>query len=180
MGDTPEDQARALHLEVLKLLNRAEEEEGSVGGLEREEVARLLAKVGLPNVSTDATQRTLALLVVNGLARTLTDPEYAWDRGRVVGERIAITTDGKRLLLKELEKVGRVYRPDRRGAPTPQPTYPSFRSGGPWRPRLRPAISASSGSPPGCTSRSLLPRATASATPESSTSAAPPSSSIRC
>jgi hypothetical protein len=109
--DTPEGQARELHLEmieVLKLLNRVEEEQGTVEGLERDEVVHLLAKVGFPAVTIDDVSRTLGVLIGNGLAREMSDSEYAWDRGRVVGERFAITLEGKRLLLKELEKVGRV------------------------------------------------------------------------
>lgn len=109
--DTPEGQARELHLEmieVLKLLNRVEMEHGEVEGLERDEVVHLLGKVGFPSVTFDDASRTLGLLIANGLAREMSDPEYAWDRGRVVGERFAITLEGKRLLLKELEKVGRV------------------------------------------------------------------------
>jgi hypothetical protein len=109
--DTPEGQARELHLEmleVLKLLNRVEEEHGVQEGLERDEVVHLLGKVGFPAATIDDATRTLKVLMANGLARELTDSEYAWDRGRVVGERYAITLEGKRLLLKELEKVGRV------------------------------------------------------------------------
>jgi hypothetical protein len=109
--DTPEGQARELHLEmleVLKLLNRVEEEHGSNEGLEREELVHLLGKGGFPSVTLDQAGATLDILIGNGLARRLTDAEYAWDRGRVVGERFAITLEGKRLLLKELEKVGRV------------------------------------------------------------------------
>ncbi len=95
-------------LEVLKLLNRTEEDYGKQEGLEREEVVHLLAKAGFPAMTIDLASQTLDVLTANGLARKLTDAEYAWDRGRVVGERFAITLEGKRLLLKELEKVGRV------------------------------------------------------------------------
>ena len=93
---------------MLKVLNRVEEEHGTVEGLEREEVVHLLGKVGFPSVSLADANRTLEVLMANGLARCLTDSEYAWDRGRVVGERFTITLEGKRLLLKELERVGRV------------------------------------------------------------------------
>jgi hypothetical protein len=111
MAQPPDVQARELHLEmleVLKILNRVDEEHGSVEGLEREEIGRLLQKAGFPNASVEDVNRTLTVLVGNGLARPLTDSEYAWDRGRVVGERFVITLDGKRLILKELEKVGRI------------------------------------------------------------------------
>jgi hypothetical protein len=106
-----EGEARELHLEmveVLKLLNRTEEEYGATDGLEREEVLHLLAKTGFPCTDLTGIGRTLDVLLANGLARRLTDTEYAWARGRVVGERFGITLDGKRLLLKEIERVGRV------------------------------------------------------------------------
>jgi hypothetical protein len=107
----PDVQARELHgemLEVLKLLNRVDEEHESVEGLETEEIGHLLAKVEFPRASVEQVTTTLNVLTANGLVRSLTDSEYAWDRGRVVGERFVITLEGKRLLLKELEKVGRV------------------------------------------------------------------------
>ncbi len=111
MPDTPEGEAREFHLEMLealKLLNRVEEEHGPTEGLERDELVHLLGKAGFLTVTVDQVGETLDTLIGNGLARRLTDSEYAWDRGRVVGERFAITSEGKRLLLKELEKVGRV------------------------------------------------------------------------
>jgi hypothetical protein len=109
--DTPEGAARELHLElvqVLKFLNRVEEEYGNVEGLERDEIVHLMQKNGFPGMAIAETDRTIGVLLANQLARRLTDVAYAWDRGREVGERIAITLDGKRLLLKELEKVNRV------------------------------------------------------------------------
>ena len=109
--DTPEGSARELHLElveVLRLLNRVEEEYGVIEGLERDEIVHLLQKNGFPGVAIPDTDRTLGVLLANSLARRLTDVAYAWDRGREIGERFAITLDGKRLLLKELEKVNRV------------------------------------------------------------------------
>lgn len=111
MPDTPEGQAREFHLEmieVLKLLNRTEEEHGPTEGLEREELLHLLGKAGFLTVTIDQVGETLDTLIGNGYAQRLTDTEYAWDRGRVVGERFAITLEGKRWILRELEKVGRV------------------------------------------------------------------------
>ena len=111
MPDTPEGQAREFHLEmveVLKLLNRVEEEHGATEGLEREELVHLLGKAGFLSVTIEQVGTTLDTLIGNGYARRLTDAEYEWDRGRVVGERFTITLEGKRLILRELEKVGRV------------------------------------------------------------------------
>jgi hypothetical protein len=109
--ETAEEQARELHLElveVLKLLNRVEEEHEGVDGFEREEILHLMPKAGFPNATIDDVSRTLSVLLANGYARTIEGQEYAWDRGRVVGERFTITLEGKRLLMKEIERVNRV------------------------------------------------------------------------
>jgi hypothetical protein len=109
--ESPDAQARELHIdmiEVLKLLNRVEEEHATVDGLEREELVHLLEKAGYPQVTLADVNRTLDVLLANSLARVLTDSEYAWDRGRVVAERFTITLEGKRLLLQEMERVGRI------------------------------------------------------------------------
>jgi hypothetical protein len=106
-----EGQAHEFHLELvemLKLLNRSEEEHGLTDGLEREELLHLVAKAGFPNATLRGVARALDVLTANGLARMMAEPVYAWDRGRVVGERYGITLDGKRMLLNELHRVGRV------------------------------------------------------------------------
>ena len=112
MADSPQDHALALRselLEVLKQLNRAEmEEEGEVVGVEPEELRHSLARGPLPSVSAEDVGTALQVLIGNGLARELDDPEYAWDRGRVVGTRFAITTAGKEYLLRQIERVGRI------------------------------------------------------------------------
>ncbi len=108
---TAEERARELHLEMvetLKLLNRVEEEHEGVDGLEREELLHLMPKAGFPNATLDDVERTLKLLLANGYAREIGQPEYAWDRGRTVGDRFTITTEGKRLLMQELERVNRI------------------------------------------------------------------------
>jgi hypothetical protein len=108
---TPDEQARELHLELvemLKLLNRVEEEHEGADGFEREELLHLMPKAGFPNATLADVERGLQVLLANGYARALEGSQYAWDRGRVVGERFTITLDGKRLLLKEIERVNRV------------------------------------------------------------------------
>ncbi|HTW76684.1 MAG TPA: hypothetical protein VMG14_02840 [Thermoplasmata archaeon] len=108
---TAEERARELHLELvemLKLLNRVEEEHEGVDGLEREELVHLLPKAGFPNATLEDVERTLGVLLANGYAREIGTPEYAWDRARTVGSRFTITTEGKQLLLKEIERTGRV------------------------------------------------------------------------
>jgi hypothetical protein len=108
---TPDEQARELHVELvemLKLLNRVEEEHEGADGFEREELLHLMPKAGFPNATLTDVERSLEVLIANGYARTIEGNEYAWDRGRTVGERYTITTEGKRLLLKEIERVNRV------------------------------------------------------------------------
>jgi len=111
MDETAAEKARSLHLEmieVLKLLNRVEEEHAGVDGFEREEILHLMPKVGFPNATLDEVGRTLELLLANGYARRIEGEQYAWDRGRTVGERFTITLAGKQLLIEEIRRLDRV------------------------------------------------------------------------
>jgi len=111
MGGTPEDRAADLRgelLELLKLLNRAEEEESDVDGYELSELHHLLSRGAFPLLTATEVGEAVRVLVANRLAVALTDREYAWDRGRVVGERFAITAEGKAYLLRALERTGRI------------------------------------------------------------------------
>lgn len=112
MDETPREEALTLRadlVEVLKQLNRAEmEEESEIVGVESDELRHHLARGPLPAVSSDEVRLALRVLIGNGLARELTDPEYAWNRGRVVAERYAITTEGKEFLLRQIQRVGRI------------------------------------------------------------------------
>ncbi|MGB6500150.1 MAG: hypothetical protein WBG19_01940 [Thermoplasmata archaeon] len=112
MAGTPQEEALELRteiVEVLKQLNRAEMEgEGEVIGLETEEIRHFLARGPIPSVSTEELDRSLRVLIGNGLARELRDPEYSWNRGRVVCERFTITTQGKEYLVRQIQRVGRI------------------------------------------------------------------------
>ncbi len=111
MPDTPEEAARLLHeelLELLKRLNRDAEEETQVVGLEVEELRFQLERTGHSPGTAEQVRTGLSVLVANGYVERRTDPEYAWNRGRTIGERYAITTTGKEYLLRELERVGRI------------------------------------------------------------------------
>lgn len=112
MVASPQEDALELRtelVEVLKQLNRAEMEgEGEVVGLESEELRHFLAKGPLPALSSTQLGQALRVLIGNGLARELDDPEYAWNRGRVVAERFTITTAGKEYLLRQVQRVGRI------------------------------------------------------------------------
>lgn len=99
---------RAELLEVLKQLNRDDEEDEDVPGLELSELHHLLARGPLPQLTKDETRKAVQLLVANGLVRELDDSRYAWARARVVTERFTITTQGKEFLVRSLEKVGRI------------------------------------------------------------------------
>jgi hypothetical protein len=111
MDEPPAEAAAELHdtlLEILRQLNRVEMEATDVSGLEPVELHHLLTRGGFPQLATPAVETALGVLVGNGYARALTDPEYAWDRGRVVGTRYTITTEGKEFLVAQLARVNRV------------------------------------------------------------------------
>jgi hypothetical protein len=111
VGAPAEGNAADLHgelLELLKLLNRAEEEQADVDGYELTELHHLLAQARYPLITADEVAEGLLVLVGNRLAAELTDREYAWDRGRVVGRRFAITTEGKAFLVRALDRTGRI------------------------------------------------------------------------
>ena len=98
---------RAL-VEILRQLNRDEMEEPEVPGLEVDELREILARRAFPLISRAETHRAVQVLVRNGFARQLADPQYAWTRGRVVRDRVTITTEGKSFLLQSIQRVGRV------------------------------------------------------------------------
>jgi len=111
VGDTAEEAAAELKLtmlELLRQLNRSEMERQDVAGVELEELRFLLSRARLPQLTLEEAKRAMEVLVANGYARELTDPEYAWSRGRTVRERFTITTEGKEFLLHEIERTGRV------------------------------------------------------------------------
>ena len=95
-------------LEILRQLNRNEMEESEVPGLEIGELHHLLLHGAYPRLTSPQVETAVGVLVGNGFARQLTDLVYAWDRGRVIGERYAITTEGKAFLLESLRRTNRV------------------------------------------------------------------------
>ncbi len=111
MAEPPEEEAADLRdelLEILKQLNRAENEEAQIEGLEIGELHHKLIRGSYPHLTGPQVETAVGVLVGNGLARQLTDIEYAWDRGRVIGERYTITTQGKAYLLESLRRTNRV------------------------------------------------------------------------
>jgi hypothetical protein len=95
-------------VEVLKQLNRSENEAGTDSGLEVDELHHILGRGPLPMVTAPDVERAVTVLVGNGLARCLEDPAYSWERGRVVATRYTITTQGKAFLVSRLRRTGRV------------------------------------------------------------------------
>jgi len=95
-------------VEVLKQLNRSENEAGASSGLEVDELHHILGRGPLPFVTGLDVERAVSVLVGNGLAQCLDEPAYSWERGRVVATRYAITTQGKAYLVSRLRRTGRV------------------------------------------------------------------------
>ena len=111
MDESPAIAAADLHdelLEILRQLNRNEMEETEVSGLELGELHHLLLRGPYPRLTVPQVETAVGVLVGNGLASQRTDLIYAWDRGRVVGERYSITTAGKTFLLESLRRTNRV------------------------------------------------------------------------
>ena len=95
-------------VEVLKQLNRSENEAGETSGLEVDELHHILGRGPLPFVTGPDVERAVGVLVGNGLAQCLDAPEYSWERGRVVSTRYTITALGKAFLVSRLRRTGRV------------------------------------------------------------------------
>ncbi len=110
LGPAEEDAKHLRHrlVAILKQLNRDEMEEPEVPGLEVDELRGLLAKTAFPLITPGETHQAISVLVGNGMARELTEPRYAWTRGRVVNHRFTITTEGKAFLLQAVQRVGRI------------------------------------------------------------------------
>jgi len=111
MVESPREAAQELReemLEVLKQLNRDENEDEESPGLEFTELRHLLARGPLPQLGEEQLRQALEILIGNGLTREVRDPRWAWSRGRDVADRYEITTEGKAFLARALEKIGRI------------------------------------------------------------------------
>jgi hypothetical protein len=95
-------------LEVLRLLNKTEEEGSTVGGLEHHELFTLIRRGPHATVTLEELDDAIATLVGNRMIDVLDDPEYAWDRGREVGRRYVLSFPGKAYLLTQIERAGRI------------------------------------------------------------------------
>jgi hypothetical protein len=95
-------------LEILRLLNKSEEEGSTVEGLEHRELLVLLRTGTHPGVALEQLDEAIATLLGNQMVQELEDPEYAWDRGRVVRRRFALALPGKEYLLAQVGRTGRI------------------------------------------------------------------------
>ncbi len=98
----------AILLEVLRFLNRAEVEGEEVAGLEHGELLTHLRRGLHPEATGAELDTALTTLLGNRMIIELDDPEFAWDRGRTVGRRYALSLTGKEYLLQKLERSGRI------------------------------------------------------------------------
>lgn len=111
MANGARSSAWVLHetfLEVLKRLNQAAEREPEVPDLEYPELERAMHTFWATQAGEVDLAFALQLLLENGLVAAVAEPVYAWDRGRVLGERFRITTLGKGYLVHQLDARGRV------------------------------------------------------------------------
>ncbi|MCI4343715.1 MAG: hypothetical protein L3J92_06350 [Thermoplasmata archaeon] len=108
-----EQEERALELgvillEVLRLLNKSEEEASTVEGLEHHELFTLLRGGPHATVTIEELDAAIATLLGNRMVSVLEDSQYAWDRGRIVGRRYTLALPGKEYLLLKNERSGRI------------------------------------------------------------------------
>lgn len=111
-SESPEAVAWAFHetlLEVLRRLNQAAERRDGIEGMEFVELERAMRDFWtLRSGEESHLERAVGLLLENGLVGEESEPKYAWDRRRVLGERYAITALGKSYLLRAISDSERI------------------------------------------------------------------------
>ena len=98
-------------LELLRQLNRSEEQHSDDSPDQARELSDLEGKLGgfwAVNNGQVTVRFALGLLLKNQMIRQNSDAEFSWGKGRRVGSRFMITTEGKRFLIDSLEQSGRV------------------------------------------------------------------------
>ncbi|MCI4345326.1 MAG: hypothetical protein L3K07_01005 [Thermoplasmata archaeon] len=106
-----EDPTRATMLELLRQLNRSEAQYSEESPDQAKELAELegtLAAYWAVKEGQVSVRFALGLLLKNQMVRANADREFSWEKGRPVGTRFAITSEGKRFLLDSLESSDRV------------------------------------------------------------------------
>lgn len=110
-GDDVAAEAWSFHetlLEVLRRLNQAAERRTEIDGLEFVEIERSMRDYWAMHRSGGHLGNAVDLLLENGLVQKEGEPRYAWDRRRVLGERLAITPLGKAYLLRSITETERI------------------------------------------------------------------------
>ncbi len=105
------DPTRATFLAILRQLNRAETENNAdtpEQALELPEIEQRLSDFWAVEQGVAKIPQALGLLLMNGLVVAQGDTEYSWQRQRNVSQRYQITPEGKKFLLENIEKTGRV------------------------------------------------------------------------
>lgn len=111
MAENPALLAETFHydlLEVLKALNWGAEEAPQMGGIELSEILLRLRRGPCPMITEALLHEAIATLVANRMAETKDDVRYVWERGRVLGRRYTLTVQGKKFLISQLERSGRI------------------------------------------------------------------------
>jgi hypothetical protein len=106
-----DDPIRATFLAILRQLNRAETENNNdtpEQALELAELERRLSDFWAIEQGSARVPQALGLLLMNKMVAASGDTEYSWQRQRNVSQRYQITSEGKKFLLENIEKMGRV------------------------------------------------------------------------
>ncbi|MCI4334039.1 MAG: hypothetical protein L3K04_00150 [Thermoplasmata archaeon] len=106
-----DDPTRATMLELLRQLNRSEEEHAQDSPDRAKELPDLEGTLGgfwAVKSGQVSVRFALGLLLKNQMIRQNSDQEFSWGKGRSMGSRFAITTQGKQFLLASIEDAGRV------------------------------------------------------------------------
>jgi DNA-binding transcriptional ArsR family regulator len=106
-----EDPTRATMLELLRQLNRSEAQYSDESPDQAKELAELEGTLGAfwaVKGGQVSVRFALGLLLKNQMVRANADREFSWEKGRSVGTRFAITSEGKRFLVDSLDSSDRV------------------------------------------------------------------------
>lgn len=98
-------------LELLRQLNRSEAEHSDDTPDQARELSDLEGTLGAfwaVKSGQVSVRFALGLLLKNQMVRQNSDSEFSWGKGRAVGSRFLITSEGKRFLIDSLEQSGRV------------------------------------------------------------------------
>jgi len=107
----PPDPARETLLEILRLMNQAEEDNDGAPADQALELAELEERLhDFEPVKRGSIKVSLALglLLRNGLVTTQNDGDYSWQRQRDVAQRYRISAQGKKFLIDSIANSNRI------------------------------------------------------------------------